>query len=339
MNNKEIAKEYMLEDVISKSVQVPGVKVDRNKFLAEEFTGHCKNLDELIDKGPIEVGLDKKTLDTIASKLIFKRTSQSSIASFVAGVPGGWAMAATIPADVLQFFAMALRLAQELSYIYGADDIWKNGKVDDEKVKNQLILYCGVMFGVSGAVSGVRVLSTQVAKTTIKKLPQKALTKTFWYPILQKITSQIGIKMTKTTLANGVSKAVPVVGGVISGTLNFTSMMPMANRLKETLEKTCFDYTEEEYNTDIDVLLSTDAEIIEEKNQSIKNKISNGIDKTKSNVEGLKTKLKKSKPKTKEVTSSNNDPYVELKKLKELLDMEIITQEEFDKKKKKILDL
>ena len=33
-------------------------------------------------------------------------------------IPGGIAMAATIPADTLQFFGVALRLAQEISYIY-----------------------------------------------------------------------------------------------------------------------------------------------------------------------------------------------------------------------------
>lgn len=59
---------------------------------------------------------------------------------------------------------MALRLAQELSYLYGGGDLWVDGQIDDEKVKSQLIMYCGVMFGVSGAVSGVRVLSTQIAK-------------------------------------------------------------------------------------------------------------------------------------------------------------------------------
>ena len=34
-----------------------------------------------------------------------------------------------------------------------------------------------------------------------------------------------------------------------------------------------------------------------------------------------------------------NDPYEEMKKLKELLDMGIITEEDFEKKKKKLLDL
>jgi hypothetical protein len=109
-------------------------------------------------------------------------------------------MAATVPADILQFFGMALRLAQELSYLYGADDLWQNGEVDDEKVKSQLLLYCGVMFGVSGAVSGVRVLSTQIAKTTLKQLPKKALTKTFWHPMVKQIGKVLGIKVTKQSM-------------------------------------------------------------------------------------------------------------------------------------------
>ena len=79
------------------------------------------------------------------------RTGASSAASFAMGLPGGLAMGATIPADALQFFGMSLRLAQELAYLYGAQNLWKGGEIDDEAVRGQLILYCGVMFGVSGA--------------------------------------------------------------------------------------------------------------------------------------------------------------------------------------------
>lgn len=183
---KNLAKQMVLEDIITKTIQIPGVKVNRKQFLAEQFASKANNLEEILDKGPIEAGIKREDIKLLSKKLILTRTSQSSIASFVAGIPGGLAMAATIPADTLQFFGMTLRLAQELSYLYGAQDLWKDGTIDDEKVKNQLILYCGVMFGVSGAVSGVRVLSTQLSKTALKKIPQKALTKTFWYPILKK---------------------------------------------------------------------------------------------------------------------------------------------------------
>lgn len=245
-NATGLTKELVLEDVIATSVQIPGVKVNRNGFLSEQFASSQIDMQKILDLGPIEAGISQEEITNAANKLIIKRTSQSSIASFVTGIPGGLAMAATIPADVMQFFGMALRLAQELSYLYGGEDLWTDGKIDDEKVKSQLIMYCGVMFGVSGAVSGVRVLTTQIAKTTIKKLPQKALTKTFWYPILKQIGKDVGLKVTKSGLAKGLSKAVPIVGGVISGGLNFASMLPMANRLNEALNKAAFDYSEQD---------------------------------------------------------------------------------------------
>lgn len=346
-NNKELSKEIVLEDVISQSVKLPGVKVNRNKLLAELFTNTGKNIKDIIDLGPVECGFTSEELSKIASKLIIKRTSQSSAASFVAGIPGGIAMAATIPADIMQFFGMALRLAQELSYIYGAEDLWVDGQVDDEKVKSQLILYCGVMFGVSGAVSGVRVLTTQIAKTAAKKIPQKALTKTFWYPIVKQIGKAIGVKITKNTVAKGVSKAVPILGGVISGGLNFASMMPMANRLQQTFDTTAFHYTEEELNADIEELekfaeyeeIDDEPEGIKEKAmeevRNIGSKVSSSIKNVGSQLSGITGKFS-NKVANEPVKA---DPYEEIKKMKELLDMGIITQEEFDKKKSELLGL
>ena len=338
-DSKELTKDLALEDVISASVQIPGVKVNRDKFLAEQFAGMGVNIQDVITLGPVDAGISREDISNMANKLIIKRTSQSSIASFVAGIPGGLAMAATIPADIMQFFGMALRLAQELSYMYGAQDLWVDGKVDDERVKSQLIMYCGVMFGVSGAVSGVRVLSTQIAKTTLKKLPQKALTKTFWYPIVKQIGKAIGIKVTKSTVAKGVSKAIPVIGGVISGGLNFASMMPMAKRLYTAFDKATFDYSEEEYENDLNVMEKmANGEIVIEtepsKKDEIKEQVSNTIKNVGEGVSGLIGRFVKKESKPKE-----ENPIEQVKQLKELLDMGAITQEEFDAKKKELLGL
>ncbi len=335
-DSKQQTTELALESIISTSVQIPGVKVNRDKFLAEAFATENVALQEVLDFGPIKAGISQDRLALISNKLILKRTSQSSIASFVAGIPGGLAMAATIPADVMQFFGMALRLAQELSYLYGAEDLWQNGTVDEEKIKSQLIMYCGVMFGVSGAVSGVRVLSTQIAKTTLHKLPQKALTKTFWYPIIKQIGKAVGIKVTKTTVSQGISKAIPVIGGVISGTLNFASMMPMANRLCETLDKATFNYTAEEMEADIIEIESiTDETDIPEKQSKIdfvevSNTVSQGIKNAGAGISSLFSKKNK---------TNEDDNFEKVKKLKELLDMGAITQEEFEQKKKELLNL
>ena len=332
-------KELALESIISSAVQLPGVKVDRKKFLAETFASDEYPLQDILDLGTIEVGVSQDKLALLAHKLILKRTSQSSAASFVAGLPGGLAMAATIPADVLQFFGMALRLAQELSYLYGAQDLWQNGQVDDERVKNQLLLYCGVMFGVSGAVSGVRVLSTQIAKTTLKKLPQKALTKTFWYPIIKQIGKAVGIKVTKSTVAKGVSKAIPVIGGVISGGLNFASMMPMANRLQAALDSATFNYTQEDFEKDIieiENIIVDDSELedipAETNVEDVKTKIVAGGKKTLNSISGF---LNKKKPAVS--PKKDNDIFDTIKQLSDLKDRGILTQEEFDTKKAELL--
>ena len=327
--DNDLAKQMMLEEVIINAVQIPGVKVNRKQFLAEQFASKADNLEEILDIGPIEAGIKREDIILLSKKLILARTSQSSIASFVAGIPGGLAMAATIPADILQFFGMALRLAQELSYLYGAQDLWTDGKIDDDKIKNQLMLYCGVMFGVSGAVSGVRVLSTQLSKTALKKIPQQALTKTFWYPIIKKIANFIGINLTKKTFAQGVSKAIPVIGGFISGGINFASMMPMANRLNDTLDKATFNYSDEEFDKDIEIIMNPDKyEEIKEEKTSASKKISDGINRT---TDGIAKFISK--------TNKKDVPYKEMKKLKDLLDNNIITKEEFEKKKKQLLDL
>ena len=339
--SKELSKEIVLEDIVSTAVQIPGVKVNRDEFLAEQFANCGVNVQDVLTLGPVEAGVSREELSVAANKLIIKRTSQSSAASFIAGIPGGLAMAATIPADIMQFFGMALRLAQELSYLYGSQDLWVDGKVDDERIKSQLILYCGVMFGVSGAVSGVRVLSTQIAKTTLKKLPQKALTKTFWYPIVKQIGKAIGIKVTKTTVAKGVSKAVPVIGGVISGSLNFASMMPMAKRLYTAFDKATFDYSEEEFESDLNAMeRMANGEIIIEaepsKTDEIRSKVTSGIKSVGSKATGLIGKIGKKQEQEIEPVS---DPIEEIKKYKELLDLGIISQEEFDIKKKELLGI
>lgn len=327
--DNDLAKQMMLEEVIINAVQIPGVKVNRKQFLAEQFASKADNLKEILDIGPIEAGIKRENIILLSKKLILARTSQSSIASFVAGIPGGLAMAATIPADILQFFGMALRLAQELSYLYGAQDLWTDGKIDDDKIKNQLMLYCGVMFGVSGAVSGVRVLSTQLSKTALKKIPQQALTKTFWYPIIKKIANFIGINLTKKTFAQGVSKAIPVIGGFISGGINFASMMPMANRLNDTLDKATFNYSDEEFDKDIEIIMNPDKyEEIKEEKTSASKKNSDGINRI---TDGIAKFISK--------TNKKDVSYKEMKKLKDLLDNNIITQEEFEKKKKQLLDL
>lgn len=329
--------EVALEAIINNAVQIPGVKVDRQKFLGECFAKEDVDTQQIIDLGPIGAGCTREDLARIANKLILVRTSTSSAASFAMGIPGGLAMGLTVPADTLQFFGMSLRLAQELAYLYGAQDLWKDGQIDDEIVRGQLILYCGVMFGVSGAAAGVRILSSQLAKTTLKKLPQKALTKTLWYPIVKQVGKLVGVKVTKDTVAKGISKAIPVIGGVVSGGLNFASMLPMAKRLAVSLDKANFDYTEDEIMADYQAMQDvTDGDVpAGEEKSSIKNRAAKGMQDLKSGIGSVFAKGKKKKEDAAE--APEEDVFAKIEKLAKLQEMGAITQEEFEAKKTELL--
>lgn len=340
------AREVSLEVLITNAIQLPGVKVDRQKFLLETFGKRTDvDLQEVLAVGPVEAKCARETLSQIAGKLIAVETGKSSIASFGMGLPGGLAMGVTIPADAVQFFGMSLRLAQELSYLYGAQDLWKEGEVDEEAVKGQLVLYCGVMFGVTGASAGVRLLSSRVAGTLGQKLAQQALTKTVWYPVVKQIGKAVGVKITKSTVAKGVTKAVPVIGGVISGGLTLASMLPMAKRLAETMDQAAFAYTEEEIAADYETLrtvLKGEEEKIETAPTAQKHRMEDvtiGIRSMGAGVTGLLTKAKQAVPKKKPADQNSvaDDVFAKIEKLQKLQKQGAITQEEYDKKKTELL--
>lgn len=253
---KEIIKKEKkvdLTSVVSSAIQIPGVKVIRETFLREQFKNLSKEeIDLIVEKGPIEAGRTREELKKKANRIIKERTAISTSASFLTGLPGGLAMAATIPADMLQFYGVALRMAQELVYLYGEMDMWCEGAPDPDKVTNQLILYCGVMLGATGAAQTVRVMSSALAKQALKKLPQKALTKTIYYPVIKSVLKFFGVNVTKSTFAKGVSTALPIIGGVVSGGITLASMLPMGNRLSKTLDKAHFDYEMADFESDME---------------------------------------------------------------------------------------
>lgn len=222
-------------------------------------------------------------------------------------------MVATIPADVLQFYAVTLRLAQELAYLYGEEDLWNGETPDEEKVVNQLILYCGAMFGVAGAAQGVRLLSAQLAKQAMKQLPRKALTKTFYYPIIKSICKAIGIKMTKEIFAKSVAKALPVLGGFVSGGITLTTMRPMGQRLANTLEQAHFNYSQETLEADWQEIMTVKEDELAHAAEPV--------------VEVILGDEDEEEP----------SPLDGIQKAKDLLDGGIITEQEFAKIKAKLI--
>ncbi len=232
-----------IEDVIILAMKTPGVKVNRNEFLEKELFKKysSETIRTALDYNPLRAGISRDEVDKIADEVIkYERNCVSGI-STVLGMPGGAAALATIPADVAQYYGYLLRATQKLLYLYGFPQIdikeGKNHPLDSETM-NILILCMGVMYGVANANKAINVLAKSLATGVEKKLVNMALTKGTIYPIVKSTAKWFGVKMTKAMFAGAFKKAIPVVGGVISGGLSFVSFKPCCDKLKASLRDT-----------------------------------------------------------------------------------------------------
>lgn len=234
--------EIDIEDVIIAGLRTPGVRVNRESFLRTEFKKHYPKevIDVIVKHNPAYAKIPTDTIDKLADEVIkYERNFVSGISAAL-GVPGGAAMLATIPTDIMQYYAYMLRAAQKLMYLYGFPEIEirEGEQVFDSEIINTLIVCLGTMFGVGGASNALKAMAKALGDGVQKQLMKKALTKGTIYPIVKEVSKWFGIKMTKEVFTGFFKKAIPVVGGVVGGGITYASFKPCCVRLKNTLKDT-----------------------------------------------------------------------------------------------------
>ena len=235
-NQNEPSGGAVWDRVMGAALAIPGVKVDRAGFLRSQLAPHCDacQIRLAIEGRPANAGVPSDVIDKLANGSIRLHLASASSLSFAAGLPGGWAMVGTIPADTVQFYYHAIKLVQKLAYLYGWPDFLNNGEVDDE-TKLQITLLIGAMLGAAHANRVMGEVARRIAEQVARRVPRIGLTRTVWYPIIKQIARWIGVRITTTSFARGAAKIVPVVGGVVSAGVTATTMTVMANRLKKHL--------------------------------------------------------------------------------------------------------
>ena len=224
--------------VLDAAAKLPGVRINRAAYLRSALSRHCteEQIEKAIAESPARAGIPLKVITEVANTSIAYETSKVTGISALAGIPGGLAMVATVPADLVQYMGHMLRMAQKLAYIYSWPDLFADaGEELDEATESVLILFVGVMFGVQIAQGGVAKVANMIAANVVKKLPQRALTQGVIYPIVKKVAGYLGVNMTKKLFASGVAKAIPVVGAVLSGGFTLGTFLPMSKRLQKHL--------------------------------------------------------------------------------------------------------
>lgn len=222
--------------VLKASLSIPGAKIDRTGFLTKELSKRVTEAQMLsaIESNPAKAGIPRATMDEVAKGSVKWHLTQVTSISFLAGLPGGWWMAGTIPADLAQFYWHAIQVVQKLAYIYGWPELYSEDEIDDETLL-QITLFIGVMMGAQGAAKLVSDLAERVSAQVVKRLPRAALTKYGIYNLAKQVANWIGVKLTKDSFSRIASKLVPILGGAVSGAISFITMRTMARRLSSHL--------------------------------------------------------------------------------------------------------
>ena len=240
-SGQQSAPEQRALEFLAKVVRVPGVRVNREEFLRQELRKLRMGDDAIaraIDSNPLLAGVAPTEIDMLAEEAISYEMNKSAAISFVAGIPGGFAMLGTIPADLMQYYVHALRIMQKLAYLYGWGELLPDGRDADDDTLGVLTVFFGVMLGVGGAAQSLTAFARVAAKTAYQNhATKRALMSITWYPVVKHSLRLIGINITKSTAAKGFSKIVPVIGGFVSSGLTFMALQSQSALLKEHLRE------------------------------------------------------------------------------------------------------
>lgn len=210
--------------VLHAALAVPGVKVNREEFLrtALKSIADEEQIEKAIETRPALAGIDIIEIDGRATVLIRKHVARASGISFATGIPGGFALLGTIPADLAQYFYHLTVMAQELAYLYGWPDLLHEGELD-EIAQADITMFVGAMMGVGAAKQGLQQLSARAVAHHASSM------------LARRVGRYIGVKITKDTFTRGFAKAIPLLGGFIGAGLTASTMLPMARRLRQDL--------------------------------------------------------------------------------------------------------
>ena len=226
--------------VLDLALKMPGARVDRDFFLRSAFAPHInkETIDKAIEATPAKAGISAATVKRVAQASIKWHKAAVSSASAIAGLPGQWWMLATIPADLTQYFYHSVVVSQKLAYLYGWPalvEIQESGEIDEE-TKLTLMLFIGVMFGAQMAQEGLTKLSVAFAAQLTKTLPRAPLTKYAVYQLAKEVAKWVGVKITKKKFAEWIGRAIPLVGGLVAGSVTWYLFSKGAGQLAAHLE-------------------------------------------------------------------------------------------------------
>ena len=228
------------DEVVAQAIRLPGTSVNRADYITEAL-GHKYApliVHAAVETTPKKAGLTDRQIEKIAKKSMGRDGRRTTALSFAAGIPGGVAGAVTIPADLVQFYGYLIRAIQKLTYLYGWRDLIRiEANKPDLAASNGLIIMLGVMAGVDMANDALaRLARLRMAGASDQAL-RTALAEHALSDQVNKISEELTMRMAKRLGGQVAGKAIPIVGGIVSGVITGSGFDEMAKRLLGQLKR------------------------------------------------------------------------------------------------------
>jgi hypothetical protein len=227
------------KDIVAQAARMPGVSVNRASYLSTTLGKRYgqRIIQAAIETTPARAGITDRDIERAARNSIAKERQRTTLISAAAGIPGGVAMAATVPADLVQFWMHLLRVLQKLSYLYGWGDLVSlNGREPDDSKRAALVLFLAMMAGVEEADDALRSLAILRVSGAREAELRNALLREPYNSAVAASSAALSSRLATRVTGQVAEKTVPIVGGFISGKVSNASFNDMAKRLHKQLK-------------------------------------------------------------------------------------------------------
>lgn len=221
-------------------LQMPGAKINRESFLCKAFKGlPYEQMKICVSESPAKV-VPFPEIEKVSTSVINSHTAKVTAVSFAAGIPGGVAMLATIPADLANYYYHIVAVGQKLGYLYGFPDMIDNSGRLTQDGEVMLTAFIGVMNKVEMAKELIKRIAVEVAhrisEEAAVRVAGNILQKQIVAQAVEVIANKLGKQIVAKNAGRGFAKAIPVVSGIICGGITYATFKPQSKRLHEALK-------------------------------------------------------------------------------------------------------
>lgn len=221
-------------------LRIPGAKVNREEFLRTSFNKAPVYItDRIVELGPQAV-MTPESIARKAQSIIRNHTLTASAISAASGIPGGLGMLATIPADLANYYYHVVNVGQKLGYLYGWPDMLDEDENLTEQGEIALTAFIAVMNKMTMAQELIKLVAEETAKRisgkTATKVAGKLLSKQIVSQMAEAVAERLGHRITAKTGGKFITRAVPVLSGVLCGTITYVTFRKQALRLQRELQ-------------------------------------------------------------------------------------------------------